>query len=184
MHRQSIGPRQHTPIDTFLWSVAGAEVYVYDTAVGEQFAQGYEPGDLPAADARKLTNLRYLQEHHGGALAVYIELSARTHAIPAPQHSLISRDVSLTDCWWGDFTCQHKAGMKFVSSFRTNQHYGAVEDAAHPCGSSSMRRNRPDLMIYHPDELLPDGGLEWGIRTGLNFAEEEVRRLVYETRHF
>ena len=39
---QSIGPREGTPIDTFLWSVAGNEIYCYETAVGETFGDGYD----------------------------------------------------------------------------------------------------------------------------------------------
>jgi hypothetical protein len=141
---QSIGPRQVTPITDFLWSVAGNEVYTYDTRVAETFGEGYDPSVLDPPDARKLENLRYLQEQHGGALAVYISLA-------------------------------HRAGLRFMASYRMNQHYGAVEDG-HPCGFSSMRRERPDLAIGRPDEPLSPDNIEWGLRTGLNFACEEVRR--------
>ena len=141
---QSIGPRQGTPIDTFLWSVAGNEIYTYETAVGERFGDGYDPSVLDGPSARKLSNLRYLQQQHGGALPVHIELA-------------------------------HRAGMRFLASFRMNQHYGAVEDG-NPWDFSSMRRERPELAIGRPGETLSPDNLEWGIRTGLNFACEEVRR--------
>ena len=38
-----------------------------------------------------------------------------------------------------------------------------------------MRRGRPELLIGRPGERLSEDNLEWGIRTGLNFAEPEAR---------
>ena len=122
---QSIGPREGTPIDTFLWSVAGNEVYLYATEVGEQFGDGHDPATFEPADALRYSNLRYLQDHHGGALEVYIQLA-------------------------------HRAGMRFMPSYRMNQHYGAVPsppaNTNAAVGHSDMRRNRPDLRLGRPGE--------------------------------
>ena len=122
---QSIGPREGTPIDTFLWSVAGNEVYLYATEVGEQFGDGHDPATFEPADALRYSNLRYLQDNHGGALEVYIQLA-------------------------------HRAGMRFMPSYRMNQHYGAVPsppaNTNAAVGHSDMRRNRPDLRLGRPGE--------------------------------
>eukprot|EP01051_Picozoa_sp_SAG22_P013555 SAG22_NODE_1532_length_4207_cov_2.263632_4_plen_251_part_00 len=139
---QSIGPRQGTPIDTFLWSVAGNETYKYETAAGETFGAGYDVDSLEPRDAREVRNLKYLEDNHGGALQVHLEL------------------------------CR-KAGMRFIPSYRMNQHYGAAEDGE-PVGQSVFRRERPDLKLGAGEGELVEG-LDWGIRTGLDFTHAEVR---------
>ena len=34
-----VAPHADSPIDTFLWSVGGREVYSYETRIGERFGQ-------------------------------------------------------------------------------------------------------------------------------------------------
>ena len=65
-----------------------------------------------------------------------------------------------------------EAGMRFFPSVRMNEHYD-IDEAAPNYGR--LRRGHPELLIGHADGELPPGTLEWGIRTGLNYAEAGVR---------
>ena len=53
-----------------------------------------------------------------------------------------------------------------------NSHYDMDPD--HP-GYGRFRRERPELMIGRPGESIPEGTIEWGIKTGLDFTFPEVR---------
>ena len=53
-----------------------------------------------------------------------------------------------------------------------NSHYDM--DPEHP-GYGRFRRERSDLMIGRPGESIPEGTIEWGIKTGLDFTFPEVR---------
>jgi hypothetical protein len=66
-------------------------------------------------------------------------------------------------------------GTPFFPRVRMNSHY--VIDPSHP-GYGSFRRDRPDLLIGRPGEHLPEGSLEWAIRTGKNYAFAEVRQYM------
>jgi hypothetical protein len=66
----------------------------------------------------------------------------------------------------------HQAGMELFPSLRMNQHYET--DPSSP-GASRMRRDHPEWLIGFPGEQLTPGSIEWGIRTGLNFAVPQVR---------
>ena len=62
--------------------MAGNETYVYESLVagpgGQVFGDGVaDAGTLAEADARRLRNMRYLQQEHGGALQVHIDLCRR-----------------------------------------------------------------------------------------------------------
>jgi hypothetical protein len=62
-------------------------------------------------------------------------------------------------------------GIPLFPSVRMNNHYET--DPASP-SHSRMRLAHPEWLIGHGEELTP-GSIEWGIRTGLNFAVPEVR---------
>ena len=66
----------------------------------------------------------------------------------------------------------HEIGLEFFPSLRMNEHYDMEESAPN---YSRLRREHPELLIGRPGEALPEGSLEWGIRTGLNYTFPEVR---------
>jgi hypothetical protein len=68
-----------------------------------------------------------------------------------------------------------RRGIPFFPRVRMNSHY--VIDPAHP-GYGSFRRERPDLLIGRPGEELPEGSLEWAIRTGKDYAFAQVREYM------
>jgi hypothetical protein len=68
-----IGPHAGSPIDTFLWSVGGREVFSYETEIGERFAQDIDTFENPADEVRA-QNLRHLCAHHGGPVTAMAQL--------------------------------------------------------------------------------------------------------------
>ena len=139
MRDKMIAPYAGSPVDIFLWSIGGHEVYDYETEVGERFGDGYE--DLDEGQQRKAENLRQMIKAHGGPVTVISQL------------------------------CR-EAGMAFFPSVRMNEHYDMEESAPN---YGRLRRDHPELCIGRPGESIPHGSLEWGIRTGLNYAFPEVR---------
>ena len=139
MRDKMIAPYAGSPVDVFLWSIGGHEVYDYETEVGERFGDGYE--DLDPGQRRKYENLRQMIKVHGGPVTVIAQLC-------------------------------HEAGMAFFPSVRMNEHYDMEESAPN---YGRLRRDHPELCIGRPGESIPHGSLEWGIRTGLNYALPEVR---------
>ncbi len=148
MRDNMIAPYEGTPVDTFLWSIGGHEVYDYETEVGELFGEGYE--DLGAGQKRKYENLRHMIKENGGPVTVIADL------------------------------CR-EAGLSFFPSVRMNEHYDMEESAPN---YGRLRREHPELLIGRTGEEIPDGSLEWGIRTGLNYAFPEVRahmtKIIFE----
>ena len=139
MRDKMIAPYAGSPVDVFLWSIGGHEVYDYETEVGERFGDGYD--DLDPGQQRKTDNLRQMTQAHGGPVTVIAAL------------------------------CR-EAGMAFFPSVRMNEHYDMEESAPN---YGRLRRDHPELCIGRPGESIPHGSLEWGIRTGLNYAFPEVR---------
>ena len=135
-----IAPHEGSPIDGFLWSIGGHDVYDFETNIGERFGGEYaelaEPGDR-----QKAANLGHLIENHGGPVTVISGLCRR-------------------------------AGMDFFPSVRMNEHYDM--DVSSP-GYSRLRRERPELLIGRVGDKQVEGTIEWGIRTGLDYALPEVR---------
>lgn len=134
-----IAPHAGSPIDVFLWSIGGHEVYDYETEIGELFGSGYD--NLDSGQQKRHDNLRQLIEEHGGPVTLIAQLC-------------------------------HEAGLEFFPSVRMNEHYDIPEDAVN---YGRLRREHPELLIGRPGEDIPAGSLEWGIRTGLNYALPEVR---------
>ena len=61
--------------------------------------------------------------------------------------------------------------IRLFPSVRMNNHY---EMKPSSLSHSRMRLKHPEWLIGHGEKLTP-GSIEWGIRTGLNFAVPEVR---------
>ena len=66
----------------------------------------------------------------------------------------------------------HEADIEFFPSVRMNQHYD-IDMASPSCGR--LRREHPELLIGRPGEEIPQETIDWGIRTGLNYAFPQVR---------
>ena len=153
MREKMIAPYEGSPVDTFLWSVGGHEVYDYETRVGEVFGEGFGEGFGEFDDPwqqRRVANFKSLTQDHGGPVTVITQL------------------------------CK-EAGLKFMPSIRMNEHYD-MEESSPTYGR--FRRDNPHLLIGRPGEQLGEGSIEWGIRTGKNYAFPEVRahmaRIIYE----
>ena len=69
----------------------------------------------------------------------------------------------------------HDVGLKFLPSVRMNSHYDRSLSAGDVGG---IRRDHPEYLIGQPGETLIENTLEWGIRTGLDYAHPEVRTHV------
>ena len=143
-----ISPYADSPVDVFLWSIGGHEVYDFETEIGERLGEGYD--DLDEQQQRKRDNLDILSAEHGGPVTVIAQLC-------------------------------HQAGMRFFPSVRMNEHYDMEESSPN---YGRLRREHPELCIGKPGEQIPPGNLDWGIRTGLNYATDGARehmlRIIFE----
>ena len=140
MMEKMVAPYEGSPVDVFLWSIGGHEVYDYETDIGERFGDGRD--DLDERQQRKRENLLFLIAEHGGPVTTISKLC-------------------------------HQQGMRFFPSVRMNQHYDM--DTSSP-NFGRLRREHPELLIGKPGEDIPDLSLEWGIRTGLDYATDGARQ--------
>ena len=67
----------------------------------------------------------------------------------------------------------HEAGMDIFPSVRMNPH-GRGDPSSPRYGR--FRREHPEYLIGKPGVAYTEGSLAWGIRTGFNYAREEVRQ--------
>ena len=133
------------------WSVGDHEVYHCELDSGERYGE--------ATDG--LDNSTYSFVHS---------------ASPGAEQRIATNLQSLVESDGGPLTviaadCRAR-GIPFLPRVRMNSHY--VIDPSHP-GYGRFRRERPGLLIGGIDEQLPEGSLEWAIRTGKNYAFAEVR---------
>ena len=144
--------KTHEGIPTSLWwAVGDHEVYYHETKLGEMIGEGIELSELPDKTRRVAANLRHLMETAGGPLTV---LSAQ---------------------------CR-EAGIEFFPRMRMNSHYAYhmppyVE--AFTVEYGKYRQEHTDLLIGRPGEEIPEGTIEWDIRTGKDYAYPEVRDYMY-----
>ena len=69
----------------------------------------------------------------------------------------------------------HEIGLKFLPSVRMNSHYDrSLTDG----DTGSMRSDHPEYLIGRPGEEFIPNTTQWGIRTGLDYARNEVRSHV------
>ena len=135
----------------FGWSLGDHEVYQYETERGEIFGQGRTSFD---------DGLRSFV--HSPTPGVMPRIAENIRALIAEgggPMTILTRQ-------------SRKAGLPFFPRVRMNSHYDMDPD--HP-GYGRFRRERPDLMIGRPGESIPEGTVEWGIKTGLDFTFPEVR---------
>lgn len=68
-----VTPHEGSPIDTFLWSVGGREVFSYETEIGERFGQ--DRSTLRnTGEKTRAENLDHLIHEHGGPVTVISKL--------------------------------------------------------------------------------------------------------------
>ena len=143
------------------WSIGDHEVYNYETEVGEIFGEDIESLDDSSPS--------------------YV------HSVTPGVIDRISKNVrALIDECGGPMTALvdlcREAGLQFFPRVRMNSHY--VIDPQNPA-YGRFRRERPDLLIGRPDEELPEGSVQWWLRTGKDYAFPEVReymsRIIVET---
>jgi len=136
------------------WSTFGDhEVYHHETKIGEIFGEGYDPNTIKP-----------------------------THSIHSeyPPPRIIANRKHLMDTTDGPLssliTVCREANMEFFPRVRMNSHY--VMDYFH-ASYGNFRRKNPELLIGRPNETIPEGTIEHGIRTGLNYAFLPVREYMY-----
>ena len=135
----------------FGWSLGDHEVYQYETERGEVFGQGRTSFD---------DGLRSFV--HSPTPGVMPRIAENIRALIAEDGgpmTILTRQ-------------SRRAELPFFPRVRMNSHYDMDPD--HP-GYGRFRRERPDLMIGRPGESIPEGTIEWGIKTGLDFTFPEVR---------
>lgn len=135
----------------FGWSLGDHEVYQYETERGEIFGQGRTSFD---------DGLRSFV--HSPTPGVMPRIAENIQALIAEDGGPMTILTRQT----------REAGLPFFPRVRMNSHYDMDPD--HP-GYGRFRRERPDLMIGRPGESIPEGTIEWGIKTGLDFTFQEVR---------
>ena len=133
------------------WSVGDHEIYHYETEIGEIVGDGYELSDLTEGSRRKAQNVRRLTETDGGPLTVI---------------SSVCREL----------------GVEFLPRVRMNSHYAyhapPYTETYEP-EYGRYRQENPHLLIGRPGESIPEGTIDWDIRTGKDYAYPEVRDYAY-----
>ena len=138
------------------WSIGDHEVCHFETEVGEILGDGYaeKETDLPSFVHSTLPGL---------VENTYNNVAALKASCGGPMTALVQ-------------LCRD-AGVPFFPRVRMNSHY--VIEPDHP-GYGRFRRDNPHLLIGRPDEDLAEGTVEYGLRTGKNYARPEVRAYMQE----
>ena len=161
LRQKVVGALEGTPA-SFWWSVGDHEVYQYETQVGEILGDGYE--DLSDDD----DVYSFVYSSAPGAMK---NVAENTRSLIAECGGPLTALVDL---------CR-EAGVEFFPRVRMNSHYEI--DPAHP-SYGTFRREHPELLIGRPGEDLPKECVEWGIRTGKDYAFPQVReymaRIMFE----
>ena len=137
------------------WSTGDHEVYLYETEIGEIFGAN--------SDALDPTSPSFV---HSATPGIENQLATNLRQLIAASGGPLTALSGL---------CRD-AGIPFFPRVRVNSHY--VIDPSH-LGYGSFRRENPDLLIGRPGEIFPENSVQWGIRTGLDFAHTAVRDHVY-----
>ena len=133
------------------WAVGDHEVYHHETEIGEIIGDGYDLSELSEFERRKALNFRHLTETAGGPLTVI---------------SSVCREF----------------GIEFLPRFRMNSHYSYYAPPyteTYAPGYGRYRQENPHLLIGRPGENIPEGTIDWDIRTGKDYAYPEVRDYAY-----
>ena len=140
----------------FWWSVGDHEVWHYETEIGERFGDDYDMFD------EKLPSF----VHHG---------------TPGVCDAIKRNLTSLIKECGGPLTAISKIckenNIPFFPRVRMNSHYPIDTDHV---AYGNFRRNHPELLIGRPGEEIVEGTIEYGIRTGKDFAYPEVRSYMID----
>ncbi len=135
------------------WSTGDHEVYHYETRVGEIIGHAGESPDDGTYGYRPQTS------------AVVKEIGRNVRALIDECGGPMTAMVDLC----------HEADMEFFPRVRMNSHYETPP--LHPL-YGRFRRENPELLIGWPGEELSEGGVPYGIRTGLNYAFPQIREYM------
>ena len=135
----------------FGWSIGDHEVCHFETEFGEILGDGYANKE-PELHSFVHSSLPGIVEN------TYNNVMALKASCGGPMTALVK-------------LCA-EADLPFFPRVRMNSHY--VIDPEHP-GYGRFRRENPHLLIGRPDEELVEGTMEYGLRTGKNYARPEVR---------
>ena len=154
IREKMLGLYEGTPAALW-WAVGDHEVYHHETEVGERFGEGYD--DIEPARYHSMHS-----EFPGAARNTFENVRHLVKTAGGPLTALAG-------------LCR-EAGMELFPRVRMNSHYDI--DPASP-SYGRLRREHPELLIGRPGEQIPEGGIEWGIKTCLNYAFPEVREYMY-----
>ena len=154
IREKMLGLYEGTPAALW-WAAGDHEVYHHETEVGERFGEGYD--DIEPARYHSMHS-----EFPGAARNTFENVRHLVKTAGGPLTALAG-------------LCR-EAGMELFPRVRMNSHYDI--DPASP-SYGRLRREHPELLIGRPGEQIPEGGIEWGIKTGLNYAFPEVREYMY-----
>ena len=136
------------------WSIGDHEVYHCELQGGEQFGAAVD-----GLDGSKMSFV------HSATPGAEQRIAENLQALIASDGGPLT--VLAADC--------RERGVPFFPRVRMNSHY--VIDPAHP-GYGGFRRNRPEMLLGRPGEQLPEGSLQWAMRTGKDYAFAEVRQYM------
>ena len=136
------------------WAIGDHEVYHHETRVGEIFGEGYEEIDPTLYHSMH-------SGHPGAAQMTFENIRHLMKSDGGPLTALVA-------------LCR-QAGMEFFPRVRMNSHY-PIDPSSPSYGR--FRTENPELLIGRPDETIPEGTVESGIRTGLNYALPRVREYM------
>ena len=140
----------------YWWSIGDHEVYHYETRIGERFGSGYEQFN------ENLESFVHKQT-------------------PGVVQNITNNLNSLIDEYGGPLNaiseiCRNNQ-IPFYPRIRMNSHYPIDFDHV---GHGEFRRQHPEWLIGKPGEEIPKDTLEYGIRTGKDYAVPEVRSYMLD----
>lgn len=139
------------------WSTGDHEVYHFETKIGEIF--GFQQ--------QSHQDLDHLHSfvHSAGGDDSYPKIAANVRALIDESGGPLNTMLE---------ACREK-GIPFFPRIRMNSHYAI--DSSHPA-YGNYRRQHPDRLISGPEERFPEGTIEHGIGTGLDYTHPENRNFI------
>lgn len=107
MWSDMIGPHEGSPVDAFLYSVGGHDVYDYETDIGLRTTDAYA-SEGSEKQRRSGANLHSLVENHGGPMAIMTEQCHRLGIDFFPSLRMNEHyDIERSDPGYGRFRLEH-----------------------------------------------------------------------------
>lgn len=107
MWSDMIGPHEGSPVDGWLYSIGGHDVYDYETAIGERTTEAYaERGD--AKQRNRGRNLQQMIDKHGGVMEIMTEQCHRLGIDFLPSVRMNEHyDIDINDPSYGKLRREH-----------------------------------------------------------------------------